>query len=603
MKLMIVDDNAGMRQSIRQAVAAPGDVVCECASGDEAVRTALQFKPDAVTMDVRMPGTSGFDAARAILTAQASVRIVMVTNYDQPGLHGAATEIGALGVVLKENLEQVRALLISSFAGENKSDVDAEVRAAARVASGSVLRVLMVDDSLADCELIKHHLKSCGYTPLVERVACEETMRHALGWGPWDIVFTDHALPRFSGLDALALLRKMKSQIPALSITGNADPKITEQMLEAGADACISKDDLSTLCDAVEDALSASSSRRATQDLIEQKEAQRAQADLETQLRQAQKLEALGTFAAGIAHDFNNLLTVIIAYTELACDEADKPEQTRCHLDEVRKASEHAQSLVQQLLTFSRQRKQERKPIRLQSVVQEALRFLRSTLPATVEITSKIDAAAPVVLADPTQIHQVIMNLCTNSAHAMRGQSGHLSVTLRSCEVDQHLAESLHRLRPGNYVRLTVSDTGHGMDAATLKHIYEPFFTTKDPGEGTGLGLSVVHGIIREHEGVIAVESQPETGNYFRHLFPGTLNRSRRNRGSSRSSPVWPRRTHFGCGRRPGDLRPDGNPSQTARIPHDGAHESRGGAVAVQQESRRVCPRHHQSEDASDDWA
>jgi CheY-like chemotaxis protein len=146
--------------------------------------------------------------------------------------------------------------------------------------------------------------------------------------------------------------------------------------------------------------------------------------------------------------------------------------------------------------------------------------LLRSSLPATVEIDAKIDSNTPVVLADPTQIHQVVMNLCMNAAHAMRGHPGCLTVVLQPCDVDEALAHSLHGLRPERYARLTVSDTGHGIDAETVKHIFEPFFTTKGPGEGTGLGLAVVHGIVKDHEGVIAVQSQPDVGTTFDVYFP-----------------------------------------------------------------------------------
>ncbi len=258
----------------------------------------------------------------------------------------------------------------------------------------------------------------------------------------------------------------------------------------------------------------------AIEDITEQRRNEEAHAALEQQLRQTQKLEALGQLAGGIAHDFNNILTGVIAYAELAKMDADDPVATRSHLVQVSKAGERAKELVRQILTFSRQQKQERKATRLDHAVNEAVSLIRSTLPATIAIDTQISPAAPVVLADPTQIHQVMMNLCTNAGHAMGRRTGRLTIKLESVELDQESAQAAPGLRPGLFARLTVADTGQGMDQETLKRIFEPFFTTRRPGEGTGLGLSVVHGIVEEHDGVITVQSRPHAGTVFQIFFP-----------------------------------------------------------------------------------
>jgi two-component system cell cycle sensor histidine kinase/response regulator CckA len=241
---------------------------------------------------------------------------------------------------------------------------------------------------------------------------------------------------------------------------------------------------------------------------------------LEAQLRQAQKLEALGQLAGGIAHDFNNILTGISAYTDLAVMDADRPADVQAHLQQVRRATDRAADLVRQILTFSRQTAQERKPIRLHAVLREALKLLRSSIPKSIAIVERFDPVAPIVLADPTQVHQVIMNLCTNATHAMRAAGGQLTVTLDSLSVGGRGGATRTDLQPGTYARLTVSDTGHGMDSATLARVFEPFFTTKEPGQGTGLGLSVVHGIIEDHDGVINVRSTPGAGTTFEVCLP-----------------------------------------------------------------------------------
>jgi len=258
----------------------------------------------------------------------------------------------------------------------------------------------------------------------------------------------------------------------------------------------------------------------ALHDITESRRAEEAKAVLEHQLRQAQKLEALGQLAGGIAHDFNNILTPILAYTELALEDAERPGDVRAHLGHVCDAGLRARDLVRQILTFSRRQKQERRPARLQTVIQEAITLLRSTLPASIEIELKVDASTPVVLAEPSQIHQVIMNLATNAAHAMRQRPGRLTVALDEQLIEATAARTMPDLHPGRHVRLAISDTGHGMDAATLRRIFEPFFTTKGPGEGTGLGLAVVHGIVKDHEGAVTVESAPGEGTTFTLYFP-----------------------------------------------------------------------------------
>jgi CheY-like chemotaxis protein len=231
-------------------------------------------------------------------------------------------------------------------------------------------------------------------------------------------------------------------------------------------------------------------------------------------------MEAIGTLAGGIAHDFNNILSAIIGYASLAQMDLEDPSALRESLAQVLKAGERAKELVSQILSFSRPHKQERRPLRLQPVVKEALKLLRSILPATIEIVCRIEDTAPLVLAEPTQIHQVLMNLCTNAAHAIGAVPGRLEVILAAAEVDTATAQAHPDLRAGPYARLTVSDTGHGMDAATLKRIFEPFFTTKPPEEGTGLGLALVHGIMLDHEGAIRVTSEPGHGTAFELYFP-----------------------------------------------------------------------------------
>jgi PAS domain S-box-containing protein len=244
---------------------------------------------------------------------------------------------------------------------------------------------------------------------------------------------------------------------------------------------------------------------------------------LEEQLRQAQKMEAIGTLAGGVAHDFNNILAIINGYTELLqLSLADQPEFNE-PLDAVATAGARAAGLVRQILTFSRQEQARREHMQLTPVIEEAVKFLRATIPSTIEINLRLAPNAPAVLADATEVHQIVMNLGTNAWHAMRGRAGKLDVELEPFTVDHELAAHTPQLREGQYARLTVSDSGDGMDQATLSRIFEPFFTTKVAGEGTGLGLSVVHGIMQSHDGAITVYSKVRIGTTFRLYFPAHL--------------------------------------------------------------------------------
>lgn len=255
------------------------------------------------------------------------------------------------------------------------------------------------------------------------------------------------------------------------------------------------------------------------ENITERKRAEEERRRVEAQLRQVQKMEALGTLAGGIAHDFNNILAIIMGYTEMVYLDAEEESETRGQLWEVLQASARAKELVKQILAFSRRNDQEKKPIQISLIVKEGLKMLRATLPSTIAIKKEVSSTA-VVLADPTQVHQVLMNLCTNAAHAMRESGGQMTVSL----TDMHLGPEhivLHPdLQQGPYVRLVVRDTGHGISPAVLDRIFDPFFTTKEQGVGTGLGLSVVHGIVKSHGGSIEVESSPDKGTAFQVLLP-----------------------------------------------------------------------------------
>jgi PAS domain S-box-containing protein len=279
-------------------------------------------------------------------------------------------------------------------------------------------------------------------------------------------------------------------------------------------------------------------------DITERKRAEEEREQLEAELRQAQKMEAIGRLAGGVAHDFNNILAAILGYTEIAMDDIPADAACRQDLEQVLQASRRAKDMVSRILAFSRRGdSQERQPVEIASLVNEALRLLRPALPATIDLRHEMTSDLGLVLCDPTQIHQVVVNLCANAAHALRERVGVIEIGLGHVRMDsamlahykdfmpdnvepyatETIAASIsaaENLRSGDYLMLTVRDTGHGMDRATLERIFDPYFTTKEVGEGTGLGLSVVHGIVQRHQGAIRVTSEPGKGTTCHVLFP-----------------------------------------------------------------------------------
>jgi nitrogen-specific signal transduction histidine kinase/CheY-like chemotaxis protein len=240
---------------------------------------------------------------------------------------------------------------------------------------------------------------------------------------------------------------------------------------------------------------------------------------LEEKLIQAQKMEAIGTLAGGIAHDFNNILSSIIGYTELSLYNVEKGTLLQSNLQEVLIAGQRAADLVKQILTFSRQTDQEEKPVQVKSIVKETLKLIRASIPSTIDIKQNIHSDA-LVMGDSTQIHQVLMNLCTNAAHAMEKTGGVLKIDLLDVNLDSESISNHPDLKPGPYISLNVTDTGLGIHSNVMEKIFDPFFTTKEKGEGTGMGLSVVHGIVHSHGGTIYAYSEPGKGSTFKVFLP-----------------------------------------------------------------------------------
>ena len=266
---------------------------------------------------------------------------------------------------------------------------------------------------------------------------------------------------------------------------------------------------------------------------------------LEDQIQRVKRLETVGTLAGGIAHDFNNILGAILSFVDLAIQDAPPTAHSvKGDMQEIKRAALRAKELVNQVLTFSRQDANPRQPfqpVRLQSIIREALRLIRASAPMGVEIIEKLDPTAPMILAEPTQMHQVVMNLCTNAVQAMSSGKGILTIRLTSAPLSETMVSGLPNLKAGWYAILSVSDTGHGIPQEIRDRIFDPFFTTKPPGVGTGLGLSVVHGIIEAHQGAISVQSGQDQGTIFTVYLPTAYEKQNYQEGLSAGRALPPK--------------------------------------------------------------
>lgn len=498
------------------------------------------------------------------------------------------------------------------------------------------LRILLVEDSPLDAQLIARELQRFGYELACERVDTPEAMQAALMRHSWDVVLADYSMPRFCGLDALKLVKASGLELPFILVSGTIGEETAVAAMRAGAYDYLLKDRLARLGAAVQRSMEEAEQRRArraaeerlrllfhaveqspaiititdaagnieyvnprftavtgyqsqavrgqncrifkseqtpsteharlwktimaggewrgefvnrkrngelfwesaaispvrdnggsilhfvkvAEDITQRKRADESLRKLETQLRQAQKMEALGELAGGIAHDFNSFLGAIIVNAQLALSASAGDAQTAEYLDRAIGASRQAAGLARQMLAFSRREEQQRRPIQLGPAVHEALRLLEASLPDGVELAVEIPATGRVVMADASQIQQVVVNLWTNACHALESSGGRIKVSLENVDVDTDMAAKLPGLVPGPYVRLTVQDNGRGMTAEVQEQIFEPFFSTKPAGQGTGLGLPVVKTIMTGHEGAIGVESRLGAGTAMHAYFP-----------------------------------------------------------------------------------
>lgn len=380
---------------------------------------------------------------------------------------------------------------------------------------GIPLRVLIVEDSEGDAVLLLYALKKGGYDPTYERVYSRETMTAALDQ-PWDIVIADYVIPCFGAPEALQLIKERNLDVPFIIVSGAMGEENAVTAMKAGAHDYIMKDNLARLVPAIDRELKEVEVHRNKQKAEEEKKR------IELQLLQAQKMEAVGRLTGGVAHDFNNLLTAIRGYTDMALEQTETGTQLYQDLKEIQVSSERAMNLTRQLLLFSRRQPMDFLYIDLNRTIEDLLALLHRMIGEDIEIQYELASNVLTIYADLTSIEQMIMNLVVNAVDAMC-EGGKVTIRTEEIILDDKAASVFADGYAGNFIRLSVIDTGCGIDQEIQKQIFEPFFSTKPFGKGSGLGLSVVYGIVQQHKGWIDVISQLNQGSTFQVYFPKVI--------------------------------------------------------------------------------
>lgn len=367
------------------------------------------------------------------------------------------------------------------------------------------LRLLMIEDSESDAELLVRAIRKGGYDVTYKRVDTREAVRVSL-CDSWDLIVSDHSMPGFSGLAALAMTREKCPDVPFIFVSGTIGEEVAVDAMRVGAQDYIMKGNLARLLPAIDRELREAKNR-----------AEHRKAAL--RMQQLEKFEAIGKLAGGIAHDFNNVIGAIMGWAELGKDEVPEGSRAAKFFQNIHAQSERAAGLTRQLLAYARRQTLEPHVINLNQIIGETTALLQKAIGENIEIKLVLAPELHTTRADPSQLEQVLMNLCFNARDAMPN-GGQLLIETHNVEMDETYTQRHEYAHPGKYVAMSVSDTGMGMDAATITRIFEPFFTTKELGKGTGLGLATAYGIVKQHEGMIEVYSEAGKGATFHVYLP-----------------------------------------------------------------------------------
>ncbi|TAN42545.1 MAG: response regulator [Nitrospirae bacterium] len=368
------------------------------------------------------------------------------------------------------------------------------------------LSILFIEDSEDDALLLVHRLKRGGYDIEMLRVETADSMTKALKEQSWDLIICDYSMPHFSAPAAINTLKKMDLDIPFIVMSGVMGEETAVEMMRAGAHDYIRKDNTVRLIPAIERELHEAGVRKERTRLSEQ-------------LQHAQRMESIGTLTGGIAHDFNNILTALIGYATLLKMKLREDDPLKKFAEQILFTSERAANLTRSLLAFSRKQVLAPKPANINEIIGSVQKLLTRIIGEDIELKVVLSDCDLIALVDIGQIEQVLINLCTNARDAMP-EGGMLLIETSLVFVDEICRETYPLEKAGQYALITVTDTGTGMDGNTQKRIFEPFFTTKETGKGTGLGMAIAYGVIKQHNGSINVYSEPGKGTTFRIYLP-----------------------------------------------------------------------------------
>ena len=367
------------------------------------------------------------------------------------------------------------------------------------------LNILIVDDDQAMARSVQSVLITQGYR--VQTVHSALTALERIQEGHFDLVLLDVMMPEMTGFQVLDALDRASLDTYYIIMTGDTTMESAVEAIRRGASDYLKKPfEPNELLIRVENIFKQKQLKAEHHRIEGQKK------KLEMELYQSQKMEAIGTLAGGIAHDFNNILSIILGNSELALDSLDDQNPIRQNLEQIFEAGNRAKEITYQLLSFCRKGDSKQLPLNLNTIVEKSLKLMRASLPSNIEIHHNLLEQGHTVLGDATQIHQILINLCTNASHAMEGQGGRIDVKLEDISIPSSQIKHYNGLAPGKYIKLVVADTGHGIDPNIMDQIFDPYFTTKEVGKGTGMGLSLVQGIVKSHGGDIRLES--ELGQY-----------------------------------------------------------------------------------------
>jgi len=539
-KLLIVDDIEQNIYMLKILLEGHGYQVVSATNGAQALEMVLSDLPDAIISDILMPVMDGFTLCRKIKSddrLKAIPFIFYTATYTEPKDEKLALSLGAERFmvkpmdpdafiqIIKDVIRDTAANAVASAKPEPTEDSEVFKLYSERLVNKLEKKMLDLEKE------INEHTQT-------EMVLCESEERYRnLFDSISDCIYTHDLQGRFLTANPATVekLNAETEELGGLSVCDFMPPEsrrfFNEEYLTRiqrvgfynGVWVYLSKDGREHHID-VRNVLVEQEGQKpyvscVGRDITENILAERKVQEMEKQLFQLQKMEALGTLAAGIAHDFNNILFPMVGFTEMLKEDLSPDSPLQDNVDEILQASLRARDLVRQILAFQRQSEAERKPIKLQPTVQEALKLLRSSIPKTIDILENIESDCGMVMADSTEVLQVVMNLATNAYHSMEDTAGSVNVTLKQVQMEPDHLE-YPALSPGAYACLTVSDTGIGMEKEVLDKMFDPYFTTKDKGKGTGLGLSVVHGIIKSCGGSIRISSDPGKGTECRVYLP-----------------------------------------------------------------------------------